>query len=304
MIFVKDYDVTPKIIERTNSKVVLFSNYPCDYKESERLFLYIYEPEKWNGKTLLFVHGLGTRNLKYLKWFPKEFAKLGYVAALMILPYHFERTPAGYKSGQLFLSTTDNFTLRARFEHAVVDTLTSLNYLKSVFGGKLYLMGFSFGGMVSTIASAFDKEIKGLSLCVTGGNFYHITWKSFITRVLRVQYEKNKECNPQKCADYHDEKFWKFISKLKKPDIEKDTAPIACYEYDPIVFAKFVKVPTIMFRAIFDVFIPKDATLELYEKLNATHKEIYKLFSGHLSSYIFRKRILRLTDNFFKEHNL
>ncbi len=192
--------------------------------------------------------------------------------------------------------------LRARFEHAVVDTLTSLNYLKSVYNDKVYLMGFSFGGMVSTIATTFEKSIKGLSLCVTGGNFYHIIWKSFITRVLRVQYEKNKECNPQKCADYHGKEFWDFISKLKEPYIQKDTAPIACYEYDPIVFAKFVTVPTIMFRALFDVFIPKSATLELYNRLNAPYIEIYNLFSGHLSSYILRKRILRYTDTFFNTY--
>jgi len=103
----------------------------------------------------------------------------------------------------LFLSTTDNYILRSRFEHSVVDILTTLNYLKEKFHGDLYLMGFSFGGMVSTIATSLRKDIKGLSLAVTGGNFYHITWKSFVTGVLRVQYEENKECNPEKCKLYH-----------------------------------------------------------------------------------------------------
>ncbi|MBT1247689.1 MULTISPECIES: lysophospholipase [unclassified Thermosipho (in: thermotogales)] len=300
MYFVSSYDVNPNVIKKDKGKVLLQSNYPCEYKESSRLPLYLYESKNKIKGVLLFIHGLGTNNLKYLKWFPRNFSEFGYNSALMVLPYHFERTPKGYKSGQLFLSTTDNPTLRSRFEHAVVDVLTSLNYLKKVYGRDIYLMGFSFGGMVSTIAASFSRDIKGLSLCVTGGNFYYITWKSFVTKVLRVQYEQNKECNPQKCADYHGKEFLKYISNLKTPAIEIDSAPIACYEYDPIVFAKFVTAPVIMFRALFDVFIPKKSTVELFNNFGSLKKEIHSLPSGHLSSYIFKKRILKLTMRFFE----
>ncbi|KAF2956667.1 alpha/beta hydrolase [Marinitoga sp. 38H-ov] len=296
MIFAKNYDNNPVILKEEKEKTILKSNFPCEYPESSKIPLYIYNAN--SDKTLLFIHGLGTKNLKYLKWFPENFAKNGYNSALMILPYHFDRTPKGYKSGELFLSTTNNEILRSRFEHSVVDTLTTLNYLKERFSKKLFLMGFSFGGMVSTIAASLRDDIKGLSLAVTGGNFYHITWKSFVTGVLRVQYEENKECNPEKCLNYHIKEYPEYLRNLNNPDIELDKAPIACFEYDPSTFAKFIKSPTIIFRALFDIFIPKKSTLDLYERIKAK-KELYNIPSGHLSSYVFKRYILKKTIRFF-----
>ncbi|MBO8139675.1 MAG: abhydrolase domain-containing 18 [Thermosipho sp. (in: Bacteria)] len=297
--FVSSYSTNPIVVSETKEKIILKSNYPGEYSDSDILPLYFY-PSKINTKnTLLFIHGLGTKNIEYLKWFPKQFSKLGYNAYLMILPYHFERTPKGFKSGELFLKPD---YLRERFEHAVVDVLTSLNYIKNKFNDKNYLMGFSFGGMIATIAAAYFK-VNGLSLCVTGGNFYHITWKSFATKVLRVKYEENKECDIEKCKKFHGKDFYKYLESINSPDISKDSAPMTCYEYDPLTFAKFVSAPTIMFRAIFDIFIPKRSSLELYEKLGARNKEIHSIFSGHLTSYAYRNYILKKTVKFFQKYS-
>ena len=300
MQFVSSHPKNAVILEEQPDKVILKSNYPCDYEESGILPLYLY-PSKKSKKILLFVHGLGTNNIKYLKWFPKTFSENGYNAALMILPYHFERTPKGKKSGEMFLDTTDDLTLRGRFEHASVDLLTSINYLKTKFpDSELYLMGFSFGGMISIISSAFSNDIKALSLCVTGGNFYYITWRSFVTKVLRVQYEQNNECSAEKCKTKHGEVFKNYIDSLKEPSIELNSAPNLCYEYDPLTFAKFIDQPVIMFRALFDVFIPKQSSLDLYNHISSRKKELHTLFTGHLSSYLMKSHILKKTLKFFK----
>jgi esterase/lipase len=300
MKFINRYARKAVILKEEIDKVVLKSNYPCDYEESKNLPLYLY-PSKKSKKILLFVHGLGTNNIKYLKWFPKAFAENNYNSALMILPYHFERTPKGKKSGEMFLDTTDDVTLRGRFEHASVDLLTSVEYLKNKYpDSDLYLMGFSFGGMISVISSAFSKDIKALSLCVTGGNFYHITWRSFVTKVLRVQYEQNNQCSAEKCKIRHGEVFKNYMNNLKDPSIELNSAPSLCYEYDPLTFAKFIDQPTIMFRALFDIFIPKQSSLDLYNNIYSRKKEIHPLFTGHLSSYLMKKHILKKTLRFFE----
>ncbi|SHH56414.1 alpha/beta hydrolase [Thermosipho atlanticus] len=300
MKYVVSYQTDPKVIEESSRKIILKSNYPTIYKESSVIHLYYYSGKPKTDKTLLFIHGLGTGNIKYLKWFPEKFSQYGYDSYLMILPYHFERTPKGYKSGELFLKPE---SLRERFEHAIVDALTSLEYIRNKHNSKSYLMGFSFGGMISTIASAFYK-VDGLSLCVTGGNFYHITWKSFATKVLRMKYEENKECDVEKCRNFHGESFYKFIDDIRSPNISKDSAPISCYEYDPVVFAKFVKSPTIMFRAIFDIFIPKSSSLELFERIGSNRKKMYTIFSGHLTSYIFKNYIFKKTVEFFEKNTV
>ena len=289
-----------RILREDEHLTILESPYPTEYKETSGIVLHTFDGG--TRGTLLFIHGLGKRNIKFLTYFPKWFAKKGFSSALMILPYHFERTPNGVESGELFLNTTDNSILRSRFEHSVVDALTSLDYLRDRFGYPLYLMGYSFGGMISTIAAAFRKDLSGLSLVVTGGNFLHITWNSVVTKVFRVQYEQNQECDVEKCRYWHSEdNFYKYIREIRSPKIELDKAPMACYEYDPLVFAKFVKSPTVMFTAAFDIFIPHKSSDELFKLLGSSRKKRYVIPSGHLTSYaIFRKFIASRTLEFFE----
>ncbi len=289
-----------RILREDENLTILESPYPTKYKETSGIVLHTFDGG--TRGTLLFIHGLGKRNIKFLTYFPKWFAKKGFSSALMILPYHFERTPSGVESGELFLNTTDNSILRSRFEHSVVDALTSLDYLKDRFGYPLYLMGYSFGGMISTIAAAFRRDLSGLSLVVTGGNFLHITWNSVVTKVFRVQYERNQECDVEKCRYWHsDNNFYRYIRDISSPKIELDIAPMACYEYDPLVFAKFVKSPTVMFTAAFDIFIPYKSSDELFRFLGSPKKKRYVIPSGHLTSYaLFRRFIASKTLDFFE----
>jgi pimeloyl-ACP methyl ester carboxylesterase len=299
--FASHYEGKYEVLLEDNDKTYLRSPYPTEYRESSRIVLYTFRGG--TKGTLLFIHGLGRYNMRFLTYFPRWFASKGYSTALMILPYHFDRTPRGKKSGEMFLDTTDNITLRSRFEHAVVDTLASIDYMKDKFGYPLYLMGYSFGGMIATISAAFRNDLSGLSLVVTGGNFLHITWDSIVTKVFRVQYEQNKECNKEKCIEWHSENnFYAYIRNLKDPKFKLNTAPMLCYEYDPLAFAKFVKAPTIMFSALFDIFIPLKSSTELFHFLGSERKKRYLLPSGHITSYlIFRRFIASSTLKFFEK---
>ena len=299
--FADTYDGNYRVLEERENVIVLESPYPGDFEEVSRIYLYTY-PSSGDKGFVLFVHGLGRYNLKFLRWFPREFSKMGFTSALMILPYHFDRTPKGYKSGELFLNTTDNDALRSRFEHAVVDLLASFDFFRDRYGEEIFLMGYSFGGMIAVMASAF-RDPKGLSLVVTGGNFLHITWESLVTKVFRVQYEKNGECDVEKCRFWHSkENFWKFIDELKDPAIVLNSAPMKCYEYDPLVFAKFVRSPVIFFKALFDFFIPSKSSDELFQRLGSDIKERHLLFSGHVGSFLlWRKYIVKKSSLFFEK---
>jgi len=275
--------------------LIMESNYPSEYPENNKLFLEYYPARRAKG-TVLFIHGTGQKNLKYLRWFAKHFPDFSYNGALMILPFHFSRTPKGYKSGELFMEAESD-KLRGRFENAVVDTLTCLEYLKSL-NLPLYIMGYSFGGFISTIAASLSDVPKKLSLVVTGGNFYHITWKSFATKILRVKYEENNSCNPEKCLKYHLEDYPKFINTIKDAYVAVGSAPISCFEYDPLTYAPFVKQPVLMFGALFDAFIPRKSTFELYGAFQQA--KLRWLTSGHLSSIFFKQKIIRETVRFFE----
>ncbi|MFO7881232.1 MAG: alpha/beta hydrolase family protein [Kosmotogaceae bacterium] len=295
------YSNKPKLIYQEEiedglKQIILQSNYPAEHKNNEKLILKLSGNPECSEGNIIFLHGTGQKNLKHLLWFIKKMPEYGFSGTMMILPYHFERTPIGYKSGELFMETNAAL-LRNRFENAVVDALTTVNYLKQ-FDKPIYIMGYSFGGFIAVISAALCKDIEKLSLVVTGGNFYHITWKSFATKVLRVKYEEDKSCNKEKCYKLHKNEFKDYLKRLEKSEISVDMSPKACFEYDPLTYARFVNQPVLLFQALFDIFIPKASTREL----NATlpNSKLCKLPTGHLSSIMFKKYILRKTVSYFK----
>ncbi|BBJ28954.1 alpha/beta hydrolase family protein [Athalassotoga saccharophila] len=248
-------------------------------------------------KGIVFIHGTGQRNFDHLKYYPLIFSKSGYTTLMPVLPYHFERTPEGQKSGLSFIKGTDK-QLAKRFDQAVTEILTWVDYLERMGFKEINIMGFSFGGMIATISMAIDKRIRKGSFVVTGGNYEYITWHSIATKVLRVNYEENKLCTPLICNIKHRifERMIEEFNDLK--DLEKMHP---CFTYDPSIFAKFIKPENVIFfEALFDLFIPKKSSKDLWERMGRPHK--YRLFSGHLTSHLFfRRYIAGKTLEFFKE---
>jgi esterase/lipase len=251
-----------------------------------------------SNESLVFVHGLGHRNFEYLKYYPINLSKSGYTTMMLVLPYHLDRMPQNENIS--FLSGTAS-DIEKRFYQSVVDTLTCVDYLENLGMKKIHIMGFSFGGMISTISLALDKRIDKGILVVTGGNFEYITWKSIATKVLRIRYEDEDSCNIERCHELH-KKF--DISARSFSCIEDLENLPSCFRYDPSLFAKDLNPNKIlMFSAIFDPFIPQKSSKDLWNKMNKPKR--YKLPSGHMTSHLwFKKFILNKTLEFVNYNQL
>ena len=273
-----------------------------DYEEERigKIPVVLYEPDNWNGEwTILLLHGTGGRKLNYLEWFCEKFSNFGIRSAYMILPYHYERTPTSMKSGEAFLDV-DNDTLKQRFMNAVEDVVKVSKILKKD-SGKLALMGISFGGMIAVISMAKTNSIDRGILVVTGGNFQYITWESVATKILRIKYESDSDgCSHEKCRMIHEKYYERYVKSLKNvDDVGRIPAFMKCFEYDPSTFAKFVEIPILMITALFDIFIPRKSSLDLKNRLPNVRELLIP--TGHLSSFLMRRFIVRKVLKFLKE---
>ncbi len=249
--------------------------------------LIFYPSNDTTKNALIFVHGTGQRNFDHLKYYPQFFSKNGYVTLMPVLPYHFDRTPPGKKSGTAFIKGTD-VELAERFDQAVTDILTYVDFLESKGFEKVDIMGFSFGGMIATIAMAIDKRIEKGVFVVTGGNYEYITWKSVATKILRVSYEENKECNPSECALKH--KMFDIAAKKFHSLDDLEDLPV-CFTYDPSIFAHLIPPRKVLFfKAAFDPFIPSTSSDDLWKRLGKPKR--YVLPSGHLSAHLIFKKFI------------
>ncbi len=267
---------------------------PSGYPTVDRAKVLVFK-SKFPKGAIVFVHGTGQRNFEPLQYYPRFFSKNGYTTMMPVLPYHFERTPAGKKSGMAFIKGTD-VELAERFDQAVTDILACVDYLEKIGFKEVHIMGFSFGGMISTIAMAIDNRIKEGVFAVTGGNYEYITWKSIATKILRVSYEENEACNPHECALKH--AIFDSVAK-KFHSLENLKEMPACFTYDPSIFAHLIPPrKTLFFKSAFDPFIPAKSSDDLWERLGKPKR--YVLPSGHLSAHIIFKRfIARKSLDFF-----
>ncbi len=256
----------------------------------------VFKPQERKKEAVLFLHGTGQRNFDPLTYYPRYLSKNGYVTVMPVLPYHFERTPEGKQSGLAFVKGND-VQLAFKFAQAVTDMLTCIDFLEKEGFQSVNIMGFSFGGMISAITMALDKRVKKGAFVVTGGNYEYITWKSLATRVLRISYEEDESCTPQKCHLRH-QIFDKIAEKFNTLE-DLLNLPV-CFSYDPSIFARLIPPrKTLFFKALFDVFIPSASSNDLWKKLGKPKRYVFP--SGHLSAHLlFKKFIAKKSLEFFE----
>jgi len=260
--------------------------------------VFYFEPIHSIKRIVIMLHGLGTRNVLYLTRFAQLMAFLGTAVFLPIIPYNFTRTPTGFESGMAFMEP-DPEKLLERWQHAVLDIRNVLDVVeKKKLLDDITLMGYSLGGMLATLVSAFDERIKKLILIATGGNPHRIFWESPIGKYFRERILKSgKSCFKDKNACYKElEKVSPFYNLQ---DLLNSNVP-PCVKFDPTKFAPFVKAKKIIFfQAAFDRVIPRESAESLWKALGKPKRKI--LAGGHITALITRTfmvfRILRFLKN-------
>src|SRR5699024_11663577 len=127
----------------------------------------------------LILHGLGSRNIKFLLWLGPHLASAGVSTTILILPGNYTRVEDNSVSGRSYLYP--NLDIMFRFwEHGVIDILTTIDLLKQKSSWKKnnIVLGYCLGGMLSTIVGAMDKRIAHLLFITTGGHIPSILHKS------------------------------------------------------------------------------------------------------------------------------
>jgi len=280
-------------------------NYNTNYNENKNVYVHLFEPKKVQGD-IIFLHGIGNTNIPYLEWYARYFKKYNYRTSVVILPYHLNRTPKGFNGGELFYSANPDKCV-VEFHNAVKDvrrTIDIIENFKNYNPNKLFLIGVSFGGIIGTMTLALDNRIKKGVLMITGGNWRWINFHSPYTDIIREEYKiiGNKYgCNSEKfCIANYRKNPVNFVSKNFQTITDIfDKAPIPCYSYDPISFAKFVYQPILFFRGIFDKVIPKESTDDLISLLpNVT---VEKIPTGHKSSILFKNILAKKIINYIQK---
>ena len=144
----------------------------------------------WSAPTVLILHALMSVNDLGYRRLAAKFNGLGWNAAFLHLPFHYDRRPPGYLNGEL--AVTANLIRNGQGLRQGVSELRQLMaWLRARGCREFGIYGTSYGAWTGALLSALENDISFIALLQPIADVEHAIWHSpagaTIRRVLRGQ---------------------------------------------------------------------------------------------------------------------
>lgn len=127
---------------------------------------------------LLSASDIGYRRLA--TWFHRH----GWNMVFPHLPFHYSRTPRGYRNGALAV-TADLPLVAETLRQAVAESRQILTFLREQGCEEFGLLGTSYGGWVSSLLSFVEPAFQFITLIQPIIDVEHVTWESPAAAAIR-----------------------------------------------------------------------------------------------------------------------
>lgn len=182
--FVFELNKIQKIGNKTNYSFP--TPYLSDFNENNTAFFKLFSEN--NSKTLLiFSPGWARPNLKLEEKICRKFLNKGIDCVLPTKPFHQERTPDGFYSGELFISANQLLTV-ANFRQYVAELRNIVDYYREKYVN-VGIVGMSSGGFQAGLLTN-TEEVDFYFPFITGAELGSITWDGSLTRFTRKDLEE------------------------------------------------------------------------------------------------------------------
>ncbi|MEJ5251216.1 MAG: alpha/beta hydrolase family protein [Chthonomonadetes bacterium] len=173
------------------------------YPQNQTVFAEVFVPNHGQRMpAVVILHSWGVQKPDIELSLARTLARRGFVTAVMTLPYHIQRTPSGYLSGELMI-VPDVEHMRTTMRQAVLDTMRLVDWLQSqpqVASDRLGIVGISLGAIVSALVLGVENRLQAGVLVLGGANLAHVLWRSPLTLGIRselrgkgIGYERLRE---------------------------------------------------------------------------------------------------------------
>ncbi len=257
------------------------SSFDSPFPVNNRVPLWLSVPKSvQHPETVLILHYLGATDLRAEESLAYQLNKRGLAAAYLALPYHLQRTPPGYKSGQLAIVPNIS-SLQSYAIQSIEDVRASVDLLAQrpdISIHQLGIAGVSLGSLISELSYATNPRFQHSAFILGGANIADILWQSAAVIPVRNQ--------------------------LKRKGYTKKTLAFWLWPIDPSTWLKVRNrgtAPTESFiiSAKFDQIMPPIGTKSL-EALLPNHVKL-TLDTGHYGGFFAEARIDEEVAKYFSE---
>lgn len=246
------------------------------YLENNTVQLRIFMPieAKRPMPVVVVLHYWGARDLRVERSFAIELSQRGIATAIVTLPYHLSRTPAGSNSGELAIQPNTEKLIETMTQ-SVFDVRRSIDFLSTRPEFKqqpLGLAGTSLGAIVSSLTFALDSRVTHATFLLGGADLAGIIWNS--TRLA-----------PQRDA-------------LKKKGYTQEKLHAELSEIEPSAYLpRKGSGRTFLVRGKYDTVVPRAASVLLQDSLPDC--SVLEIDTGHYGGIFVQQRLLGEMAKFF-----
>lgn len=222
---------------------------------------------------VVLLHFWGASDQRMERSLAGDLARQGVASALVSLPYHMERTPAGARSGERAI-LPDPVHLVRTMTQAVLDVRRSVDFLitrPELDRERIGLAGTSLGSIVGSLVYATEPRIETAAFMLGGIDVAHILWHS--SRVVKVRDE------------------------LRKQGFTEDRLRAALTAIEPGAFLEHRRGRTFVIGGKYDTVVPAADTQKLIDALPGC--ETLWLDTGHYGGVFVQRRVMKLVAEFF-----
>lgn len=319
-----DFSYKKKSINFVKGYILKGTFYRCSYIRYKSLYrnpaagtenveLYNFEPRGKTQASVIILHGLGSRNIKFMLWLGTHLASVGVNSTIVILPGNYTRVDDKSVSGRSYI-WPDIKVMYQFWEHAVVDVCSTIDFLQQekLWNENNCIIGYCLGGMISSIVACIDKRINQIIFMTTGGNIPKIMYESHVTAFVRKLFEKGYGSeyhinNKEKLYELYNRQFG-IVRNMTLLEILKNSEIHPFFRIDPIAYAHLLDKSKITFiDALFDETLPLKSRIQLFKEMKGSSRYIIPTthiswlpFEAFLAQYI----LLKVNINDKKSANL
>ncbi|MGQ9487029.1 MAG: alpha/beta hydrolase family protein [Armatimonadota bacterium] len=185
------------ILDTSSDRTHLLVKFPSlvktpDYPQNQTVYAEVFIPNHLQKMpAVVIVHSWGVQKPEIELSLARTLAQRGLVTAVVTLPYHIQRTPSGYLSGELMI-VPDAERIRDTMRQATLDTMRLIDWLQSqphVAGDRLGIVGISLGAIVSALVLGVEERLSAGVLVLGGANLAHMLWRSPLTLGVRSELQ-------------------------------------------------------------------------------------------------------------------
>lgn len=178
-------------VESSAEGIAWQSPHPLGLEENDRASAWIQLCKKgWEAPVVLILHALMSVNDTGYRRLAKQFNDLGWNAAFLHLPFHYERRPRGYLNGELAM-TADLIRNGNGLRQGVSELRQLMSWLRAKGSRGFGIFGTSYGAWTGALVASLESDISFIALLQPIADIEHAMWESPAGATIRRLLKRN-----------------------------------------------------------------------------------------------------------------